>query len=187
MIEPNPRWSFAADRSLIWYGHTQLLSDRVIGPWFCLDRETGSLIWQRTFRRPNTIRGVSERVIVASETRSDGPWTADFGCYGICMKTGKLLWTSHAPGWWGRAVRLFDYIPGFTNELRDTPHHIRGSEVFCTSGRVVDLLTGTNLRRVPPEEVQQFQAHRSEAQRLYDGIVKNVRTKIGPCKNSCVS
>ena len=88
------------------------------------------------------------------------------------MKSGNLLWTSHARGWWGRVVRVLDYVPGFTNELRDTPHHISGSEVFCDSGRVLDLLTGTDLRRIPPEEVKRFPQPRSDAQRLFDGIVQ---------------
>lgn len=188
MVESNPRWSFAAGREVYqWYGHVQLLPDRVLGQWCCLERETGRGIWQRNYWRPNTVRGVSERVVVASETRSDGPWTADFGCYGICMKSGNLLWTSHARGWWGRVVRVLDFVPGFTNELRDTPHHISDNEVFCDSGRVLDLLTGRDLRRVPPEEVRQFQKPRTEAQRLFDGIVQNVRTKIKVGENRWLS
>jgi hypothetical protein len=170
MIEPTPRWTFTTRYTLRqWYDHVHLLPTRALGQWCCLDRKDGRLLWERWLLRPNTIRGVTEEVIVASETRSDGPWTMDFGCYGISMRTGRLLWTSHARGWWGPVVRLLDYVPGFTNELRDTPHHVVDNEVFCESGRVLDVETGKDLRRVTPEEVGRFQEPRSEAQRLCNG------------------
>lgn len=36
-------------------------------------------VWAHPFRLPTTFRGFACDVIVASETRSDGPWSADFG------------------------------------------------------------------------------------------------------------
>jgi hypothetical protein len=188
MIEPTPQWSFDAGRAVYqWYGHVRILSDRVLGQWCCLDRETGRLIWQKNFWRPNTVRGVSEGVIVASETRHDGPWIADFGCYGICLETGDLLWTSHARGWWGRVVRFLDYVPEFTNELRDSPHHVVGREVVCVSGRVLDLLSGADLRRISRAEVARYEEPHPAASHLPAGGGWNGRTKVqvGPSRWLC--
>lgn len=146
MIDPSPRWEFAARYSLTRrYGHVRLLPDRVLGQWFCLDRPTGRRIWERRFFRPASVAGVSEGVVVATE---------EFGVYGISLATGRLLWTSHGTGLWGRFVRLLDFIPCFENELADAPHRVEGGECVCYSGRVVDVRTGRTLRRVPRDEVR---------------------------------
>lgn len=179
MIEPTPRWTFASRHAVTqWYGHVHLLPNCVLGQWCCLERDSGKLVWEKRFHRPNTIRAVTDEVVVASETRSDGPWAADFGCYGISMRTGELLWTSHAQGWWGRALRLLDFVPGFANELRDRPHHVIDNEVYCITGRVLDVRTGALLRHVSRQEVQQFQEPRPDVQQLCDSRVQNARTKI---------
>lgn len=155
MIEHVPLWTFISKRPLTkWYGHVHLLPDRVVGQWFCADRVTGELDWQARLLRPNTICGFDSGVIVASEMRSDGPWTADFGCYGISLESGRLLWASHGSGIWGRIVRLLDFVPGFSNELRDTPHHVADGKVFCNSGRVLDVKTGKLLHRMDAKKIQ---------------------------------
>ncbi len=149
MIDPSPRWEFTARYSLTKrFGHVRLLPDRVIGQWFSLDRSTGRRIWERLFLRPETVVGVSERVVVAS---------GEFGVYGICSDTGHLLWTSHGAGLWGTFVRLLDFVPYFKNELADTPHHVEGGECVCLSGRVIDVRTGTTLRRIPRDQVRRME------------------------------
>jgi outer membrane protein assembly factor BamB len=174
MITSAPSFRFTARYSLArWYGHVQLLPDRILGEWFCLDRRDGRLLWERQYRRPTTIVGVSDGVIIAGETRSDGPWTRGFGCYGLSMNTGELLWTSHRNGVWGRVVRLLDYIPGFTNDLRDCPVDVAGAECICASGRVLDIHTGREVRRIPKEQVRALSASpeaRSEAETLYNSM-----------------
>ncbi len=168
MVNPTPQWSVTAHYSLTdWYGHVHLLPNKVLGQWICVDRLEGKILWEKRFARPNTICGVEQNVIVASEKRSDGPWTLDFGCYGISVETGKLLWTSHGQGSWGKLLRVCDFVPGSTNEFRDSPHHLENGECFCTSGRVLDVSTGADLRRVSPEEAQQHETPQSDAQRLY--------------------
>ncbi len=157
LIDSAPSWTFTAKHPLTqWYGHVHLLPDRVLGQWVCLDRHDGSPIWERRLWRPNTICDVHDGVIVATEMRSDGPWTADFGCYGISLDTGELLWTSHGRGWWGIFLRMLDFIPGFTNDLRDDPHHVRGQECFCNSGRIIDLHSGRDVRRIPRSDIDKF-------------------------------
>ncbi len=154
MIVEQPTWSFATSAPLTkWYGHVSLLNERVLGQWVCLRRSDGALLWQRRFRRANTIVSVVDDVIVASETRSDGPWTIDFGCYGICLHTGHMLWVSHGIGLRGALGRLLDYVPGFTNDLRDAPAAVDRACVYCRSGRVLDIRSGRMLYRVRDSEI----------------------------------
>src|SRR3954470_22795843 len=153
MIEPDLIWTFGVRQRLTdGYGHVELLPHHVLGQWFCVDRATGRRAWERRFFRPNNVVGIADGVIVASEMRSDGPWTADFGCYGISLESGRLLWTSHADGWWGRFVRMLDFVPGFTNELRDAPVDVTGCRCTCGSGRVLDVRTGHTVRRLSKQE-----------------------------------
>ncbi len=147
MVFEEPQWEYTSPRSLSqWYGHVHLLEDHVVGQWFCTDLQTGRPLWDRRFQRANTICGVSEDVIVASETRSDGPWTLTFGCYGISLLSGELLWTAHRKRG-GGLLRLLDFIPGFTNGLRASPLALRGSECLNDRGRVIDVHTGEYLRK----------------------------------------
>jgi len=113
-------------------------------------------------------------VIVASEMRSDGPWTFTFGCYGISLDTGSLLWISHGTGFRGVLARILDFIPGFTNELRDSPHHIEDGQIFCEGGRVLDVKTGEVLREVARDSVQAHESPSSVGHLFYNtGIGKN--------------
>ena len=147
MINEQPSWMFAARYRLSdGYEHVQLVGDRVLGYWVCLNRCDGTLIWERTYWRPNEIVAIAENVVVATEESSSG-------CFGISLETGRLLWTSHASGWRGRMFRALDFVPCFANELRDAPHHVQGQECFCYSGRVIDLCSGRDLRRIPKDEV----------------------------------
>jgi outer membrane protein assembly factor BamB len=106
-------------------------------------------------------------MIVASETRSDGPWTAGFGIYGIDARTGKLLWTNHGRGLWGRLLRCFDCVPGYTNEFRDVPKCVVGQYVVTAAGRILDIRTG---RQCPSATVttQNDNGRSAPDQRLYD-------------------
>lgn len=176
MISPAAAWTFTARHPLVqWYGHVQLLPDRVLGQWVCVERSAGKPLWEKRYHRPNTVVGVSEGVIIASEMRSDGPWTLDFGCYAISLETGDLLWVSHGSGLWGRVLRCLDYLPGFTNDLRDSPMSVEGPECICGSGRVLDVRTGQQIRQLTQEqlksrnEAQKKERPKSDAQVLYEG------------------
>jgi hypothetical protein len=106
-------------------------------------------------------------VIVASETRSDGPWTAGFGIYGIDSQTGKLLWTNHGRGLWGKLLRCFDYVPGFTNEFRDVPKCIVDEYVITAGGRALDVRTGRECPSVSVEAPDKSDRSAPD-QKLYD-------------------
>jgi outer membrane protein assembly factor BamB len=148
MISPEPLWSYRAENDFNqWYGRVRVWEDCVLGEWVCLDVKTGALRWEQSFPRPNTIVDIADGVIVASETRSDGPWTVDLGCYGISVQTGELLWVSHANGWYGKFLSLLDAVPLFTNDLRDEPLMIVDGDVLTRNGRLLDIHTGLCKRR----------------------------------------
>ena len=175
MIDPEPVWRFSSARQLTqWYGHVQLLPRCAVGQWFCLDRNSGDLKWQRQHFRANSICGIDSGVIVAYEMRSDGPWTAGFGCYGLSLESGGLIWASHGTGIMGKLSRIFDFIPGLTNGLRDSPNTVVDGKVICSSGRVLDVRNGKIINLITPDEVRKMKPPRSDAQRLYDsGIGTN--------------
>ena len=168
MLVEEPRGIFSSKKPLTqWYGHVHLLPDHVVGQWFVLKRSTGDPLWRHSCGRANTICGFDSGVIVASETRSDGPWTFDFGCYGVSIDNGRMLWTSHREGFFGLFVRGLDFIPLFTNELRDSPHHVSDGEVFCNSGRVLNVLNGKLVERQTREMIAAFSKPDSIAQQFY--------------------
>ncbi|MCX5655135.1 MAG: hypothetical protein NTY65_10860 [Planctomycetota bacterium] len=184
MLIEQSRWTYAADHFLRHsYDPVRLLPQYVLVPWMCMRRSDGTLLWDRRIRRANTIMGIQDGVIVASEVRSDGPWTLHFGCYGIDLETGDMLWASHRDGLYGAIVRALDYLPGFTNELRDTPHEIRAGEVICKSGRVLDLRTGRLLRRMSRDALPPYRERTDPATQLYntrpDRIITTVVDKRG--------
>lgn len=141
-------WSVTARHQLFqWYGKVQMHGGHAFGQWICVDTSTGGLVWERKLKRPNTIVGIDQGIIVASEMRSDGPWTADFGVYGISAGTGAVLWSAHREGLLGQICAALDRVPGFTNEIRDAPIGLVDGEVHCRSGRVLNLQTGQCVRR----------------------------------------
>jgi outer membrane protein assembly factor BamB len=152
VVQADLRWRFDAGRSLYqWYGSVQIVDRYALGQWFCVDLDTGNCLWEKRFGRANTICGVTDGVIIASETRSDGSWTVDFGVYAFSLESGNPLWVSHREGLAGTICSLLDRVPRFTNELRDRPKHVQGREVICQSGRVLDVRSGSLLRRLSLE------------------------------------
>lgn len=70
MLNETPIWEFRAKQPLIrWYEHVRLLTDKVVGQWFCLDRQAGLVHWERN-HHPDEIVDIVDGVIVANE-RSD--------------------------------------------------------------------------------------------------------------------
>ncbi len=141
MVDLTVRWQYRASHSLTqYYGNVELLPGRVLGQWFCLERSTGQLLWHQNFTAPNTVFAVRDDVIIASETRSDGPRTANFGIYGISLINGKVIWRDGDKDFLGNLFGL--------NLLGETAVEVRDNgEVVTQSGRVLDLKTGNNIRK----------------------------------------
>ena len=148
MIQQEPVWSFSPRKTLTqWYGHVHLLDNHVLGQWFCLDRSSGTCFWENSFRRANTISGITDNVIVASETTNYFA-TIDAGCYGIDLASGNLLWTSHANGLLGILLRICDFVPGYLNSMRDSPLLVNGDQTTTSRGRILDVSTGKQIDRI---------------------------------------
>jgi hypothetical protein len=156
MIEPIPQWIFIAQHQLtLWYGHVHLLPCHVLGQWFCVDRETSRPLWEHAISPANAVSGVTDGVIIASQTVSIGPGTWHEGCYGIALDTGLPLWALDA----------------------DAPSLVHEGECVCSSGQIVAARDGRPLRRITPEQVREgelrrFNHHVSDAYAFY-------RTRIG--------
>jgi hypothetical protein len=171
IINSQPIWSFTAKKQLqLWYGHVSLLKDYVIGQWFVLKRNSGECLWEKEFSRPNAVFEIVDDVILATETRSDGPWTADFGCYGIALTNGELLWQWYGNGIRGAIAKSLDKIPVLTNELRPHFHGVCGNECATKQGDILEIHTGKFLRHESELSIpaKTFGAQ-TDAQKIYNG------------------
>lgn len=183
MLKNEPLWRFTARAPLTrWYEHVRLLPDRIVGQWFCLDRSSGVPIWEQRLERPDEVVGIESGVIVANERWRQSFGSARSGCYGISLETGKLLWTSHAPGLGGWILWLLDFLPDYPNILfRDRPISVLDGKCYCKSGRVLDLRTGRQIERVPAQRVKAPQQLVSQTEVLgrTRGLDSSAKLKMG--------
>ncbi len=147
-IDLQPSWTWldrgAPDRA---YDKAQLVGDRVVGPWFCLDRDTGREVWRAGEPRPNTLFRIRDGMIVATETLSRGPTTGSFGVYGFELATGRLAWTHHRDGEWRDSPERLELVAEERGWDREGPSRLIPEGVVTGGGRVLDLQTGRLLRR----------------------------------------
>ena len=154
MIVDEPSWRFASRDALTdWYGHVHLAEGKAIGQWFCVDLHDGHRLWEHTFERPNTICGISDGVIVATETKSGGPWTASFGAFGISVENGQLLWPGRREVSEWRA--LLELLPGVGPSVPGTALHVEGSLCFCEGGKVLSIHTGEVVREEDETDLEE--------------------------------
>ena len=171
VLESEPAWTFTAKKHLhMSYGHVHLLSDSVVGQWFVAKRIGGECLWEKEFARVNTIFEITDDVILASETRSDGPWTLDFGCYGISLPNGEMLWKWYGEGLRGKSTAMLDVVPGLTNELRPHFFGVRGKECATKDGHILDVHTGKLLRHEAKITIpEKTYGPQTAAQKIYRG------------------
>lgn len=161
MLDDEPIWKFKSkQRFTEWYGHVQLLENDVVGQWLCVDRGSGNLKWRRRHYRASSVCGIERGVIVAYEGE------AGRGVYGLSLETGELLWVSHGAGFWNTLGRFLDFVPGYTNEFRDSPLLVKDGKVFCHSGRVLDITTGKLLEQRSRDEIEAMKVPESNASTL---------------------
>ncbi|OHB85305.1 MAG: hypothetical protein A2V98_17945 [Planctomycetes bacterium RBG_16_64_12] len=176
MLEETPVWTFRSKRPLTrWYEHVHLLPNRVVGYWFCLDRSSGARLWERRLE-PDEIVGIDDGVIVANERwrRLDFGSTRH-GCYGISLETGKLLWTSHASGFWSWLLGELDH------RSRDCPVYVADGRCYCRSGRILDVATGRLVERVSKDEIKPPEKLETETETLRRSkhLSDPVKLKVG--------
>src|SRR5579862_3812035 len=170
MVHATAAWRYRAEHWLsLGYGHVHLLPDHVLGQWFCVERQSGRMRWDRPVAKADSVIGVSEGVIIASEMRMSGPATYSYGVFAISLETGELLWTSHFAGRGGRAF-LKAVASWFGIDFSDYAAGVRGSECITAAGRILDLHSGKELRLEPPsagEKWPSFWTLKSPAWQLY--------------------
>ncbi len=151
------RWSHSRPEGLtVGYGHVGLHGSKVLGQWFALDKETGALLWERGAVGFNHVSGVCDGVIIASELRSGGPWTASFGIFALSIANGELLWADRTAvrheGW----MKIFDWLPFVAKNRLDSPQKVADGLVWTEMGRCLDVHSGKALDAAlpdPPEDV----------------------------------
>jgi hypothetical protein len=108
-------------------------------------------------------------VIVATETKSGGPWTASFGAWGISVETGEVLWPTRREVSWGR--RLVELIPFVGPPIPATAIHVAGSLCFCEGGSVLSIHSGEVVREkeTDAEEWRAKEQERNASWKFYMG------------------
>lgn len=169
MVHETPAWRYPTQHTItLGYGYVHLLPNQVLGQWFCVERESGRVLWDRKVSAADSVIGVSEGVIIATETRMSGPGTYTYGVFAVSLDTGELLWTSHTAkgdfrGFAGAVLNWF----GIATE--DHANGVRGPECITAVGRVLDIHSGKELRRVsPPEDWPAYWKATSPAKTLYE-------------------
>jgi hypothetical protein len=162
------RWGYKSKRSLTkLYGKVEVFGDHVLGQWFCLDRVNGKLLWESNPLRANSVVGVSDFIVVATECRSDAPATYCYGCYGIHIETGAVEWISHARGWPNKILAALDFLPFYSNAFRDEPIAVLAGEVICRSGRILDVRTGKDIRLEEIADPARYTKEETLSEQLY--------------------
>lgn len=160
-----------------------LVMDNIAGRMTCLATADGTQLWTRKRRiaeRANTFKGATEGILVLSEYRgNDGPWGADFGVYRYDLTNGDFLGASHGAGGWGKFVRLLDWVPDFTNELRQRPVAVRDGKITTDSGRVLDARTGETVGQLAREELEQLSQNVARRETLLTVSDKQVALEVG--------
>ena len=137
-----------------------MILDNIARRMTCLEISDGAQRWARQragAERANTVKGATEGILVMSEYRgNDGPWGADFGVYRYDFENGDWLGASHGKGGWGKFVRLLDWVPDFTNELRQTPIAVRAGKIYTDAMRILDAHTGEIVGELTREEAEQL-------------------------------
>src|SRR6516162_9862489 len=92
MIEIQPSWTL--DRSAgtrAWPDRVRLIGRFLLGQWYCLNRDDGSEIWQRTLPSVNFITGVHDGAILCA-TIAPG-WRSGVGACAVRLANGELIWS----------------------------------------------------------------------------------------------
>ncbi|HZN65594.1 MAG TPA: hypothetical protein VFB66_09845 [Tepidisphaeraceae bacterium] len=160
MLRDEPAWTYVAPRYLTQgYGHVLLMPEYVLGQWVCLRCTTGRFLWAHEFDRPNAIRGVSDGVVIATESRPVGLMgSSDFDCYALDLATGNLLWTTHPSGKCGRGSSEPYWYPDRYDErgAAAAPRRVEDGMCYCKDGRVLDAASGTERAGRPALDVEHW-------------------------------
>ena len=146
MIASEPKWHYRREAGLTQhYGHVDTYDDAVLGQWFCLDAESGAVRWERDMTCPNAVTDVADGVIVCSEFVIQGPSSYSRGVYGLSLDTGEQVWQADPPHPTGGTIARFFHRIGLLVGS-DSPALVEHGMVHCTSGRILSVVDGSELK-----------------------------------------
>lgn len=152
-IDLTPAWTWLhRDVPSRGYSRARLLEDQVVGLWFCLDRQTGNVVWRGEELRPNHIHAVRDGIIVGTEMLSFGPTTGSYGIYGVELATGRVAWTHHDENQLEAFPSHIKLVESEDSRNRDAPSRMSDEGIVTLKGRVLDLQTGELLRGLTGDE-----------------------------------
>ena len=125
MILTRPSWKLnrpAGTRA--WPDRVRLLGQLLLGQWYCLNREDGTQVWERTFPSVNFVIGVHEGTILGA-TIAPG-WRSGVGACAIRLADGELSWSEPL-----------------------SPVSLDRGEFLCMDGTVRDLRTARVIGQRP--------------------------------------
>lgn len=125
MIQNRPSWTLdrpAGTRA--WPDRVRLIGRFLLGQWYCLNRDDGSEVWQRTLPSVNFITGVHDGTILCA-TIAPG-WKSGVGACGVRLADGEMIW--------------FEPL---------SPVSLDKSEFFCMDGTVRELKTACVVGQRP--------------------------------------
>src|SRR5262245_21091978 len=115
MIHSQPSWTRDRPAGALTWPDSVRLEDRfVVGPWYCLSRDDGSLVWERSLPGVNFITGVHDGTILCA-TKAPG-WRDGVGASAVRLADGDVIWSD--------AV---------------SPAILEGGSFLCIDGSVRDL------------------------------------------------
>jgi hypothetical protein len=91
MIDSQPSW--ARDRpagAIAWTNLVRLEGRFVLGPWYCLNRDDGSVVWEQSLPSVNYVTGVHDGTILCA-TIAPG-WRSGIGACALRLTDGEMLW-----------------------------------------------------------------------------------------------
>jgi hypothetical protein len=158
MLRDHPAWTVAARHPVTQgHDHVKLMPDHALGQWVCVGRRTGRVLWEHEFERPNSVKGVAEGIVIATEERPVGlmGWSG-FDCYAFELDTGNLVWTTHPSGECGKASNERYMYPHCYDHrgAAAAPTLVEDGMCFCRDGRVLDAASGKEVRRLSPKDVE---------------------------------
>ena len=92
MIQSLPSWTLdrpAGTRA--WPDRVRLVGRFLLGQWYCLNRDDGSVVWDRLLPSVNFITGIHDGAILCA-TIAPG-WKSGVGACGVRLEDGELFWS----------------------------------------------------------------------------------------------
>ena len=129
MIDQQPQWTLDRRQGISsWPGRVRLVGSSIISEWYRLNRDDGSLVWERSPPKVNYITGVENGLILGATIQPG--WSPGLGACALTLSDGEVIWSGEF-----------------------SPVSLKGGEFLCMDGTTRDLRTAQIVgRQAPPRE-----------------------------------